>query len=156
MSIASMSDASFARQRGGIKLGRGKRKQPRTAHPAHGAAADAHAPAPITPLPAANDVARWIPTEAIAIYLAFYAGIWGTSTNSDYTSRWEFFLIGGLGGTTVLVFLIFTAKWQHAQNVRYQPPIFEILIADLAFSAWALALPGSPATGLSFHGDWFP
>jgi hypothetical protein len=157
MSIASMSDASLTRARHGIKIGRGSTRPTVKAEPAHDGTPNTTTPASITPLPSANDVARWIPTEAIALYLAFYSGIFGASVdgNTDFTTRWQFFTFFGLVGTAVLVVLIYTAKWQDAPDKDYKFPLFEIVIADLAFAAWALALPAAPSAEWGW-GDWFP
>jgi hypothetical protein len=149
-----MSDARLARARNG---GRGRR----VVHPDHQSALQTGTSTTITPLAAANDVVRWIPTEAIALYLAFYAGIFGSgasSTATDFATRWQFFGWAGLGGTAVLVVLIYTAKWRlsAAANAKWEFPLFEILLADIAFAGWALALPASPALQWSRYGDWFP
>jgi uncharacterized membrane protein len=152
MSIASMSDARLARTRHP-----GGRRRP--AYPIHaGGPSASDEPTEITPLAAANDVARWIPTEAVALYLAAYAGIFGASTTRgvDFASRWHFFLLVGLPGTSLLVLLIYTTKWRMVANTAYTFPALEIVLADLAFTAWALALPGSPAMQWNAYGDWFP
>jgi hypothetical protein len=151
MSIASMSDARLARSRHG---GRARGAAP----PGHGAASQASEASAITPLSAANDVARWIPTEAIVLYLAFYAGIFGSVASggdTDFATRWQFLGFAGIGGTTLLVILIYTAKWRLTTE-KWEFPLLEVLLADLAFAGWALALPASPALQWHRYGSWFP
>jgi hypothetical protein len=144
MSIASMSDAKLERVRATM------------------AAADDNAQAPAAKaapaLSATNDVARWIPTEAIALYLAFYTGIFGSTIDlatTDFSSRWRFFAVFGIGGTTFLVVLVHAGKSRQS-NTPFKWPLFEMVVSDLAFAAWALALPAAPIVQWSHYGDWFP
>jgi hypothetical protein len=112
MSIASMADGALQRKRvatgGTTQVG---------ARPDTGEAKSRT----ITPLKGASEIARWIPTEAIALYIAILAGAFGALSvpngkkleDLDYTSRWIFYFVM-LGVTAALVWLIYAAKNREA------------------------------------------
>ena len=151
MSIASLTDARIHRtshsdRRTQTVSARGKREHSHTARRT------------ITPLPAANQVARYIPTEAIGIYIAILAlfnplvpkpgqQLW----QLDFHSRWWFFGIS-LIGTGALVWLMYLGKARAAGHKLDGPdiPVFEMLIAIAAMAAWALALPDNPLQSFSW------
>ncbi len=157
MSIASMADGAIQRKL--AKAGAATTVVPR---PATGEAAART----ITPLKAASDVARYIPTEAIAIYIAILVGAFGPlklvagmkASDLDYSSRWHFFFIM-LGVTVALVWLIYAAKTRETPakdpDKRYNIPVFEMAIAAVALAAWAAALPDTPFADFHWYGGWF-
>ncbi len=158
MSIASMADGALQRKRvatgGTTQVG---------ARPDTGEAKSRT----ITPLKGASELARWIPTEAIALYIAILAGAFGALSvpkgrkleDLDYTSRWIFYFVM-LGVTAALVWLIYAAKNREAPakapNKKRNIPVFEMGVAALAMAAWAAALPDSPFADFSWYGGWFP
>jgi hypothetical protein len=147
MSIASMADAAVQRKRTDSdtrSTGAGTRT--------------------ITPLKGATDLARYIPTEAIAIYLAILTGAFAPlspiagkkSSDLDYTSRWHFYLIM-LVATAALVWLMYAAKTRGSATDRrkHDVPVFEMAIAVAAMAAWEAALPDTPFADFSWYGGWF-
>lgn len=153
MSIVSMTDAAIQRKR--VAEG-----APRTAVAA--GAATTTSGRTITPLKTASDVARYVPTEAIALYIAILAGAFGVlkATNGkqlyelDYSSRWQFYFIM-LGVTAALVWLIYAAKTAASDRRKRDVPVFEMVIATLAMAAWAAALPDTPFATYKWYGGWF-
>lgn len=158
MSIASMADGALQRKRvatgGTTQVG---------ARPETGEAKSRT----ITPLKGASEIARWIPTEAIALYIAILAGAFGTLSvpdgtkleDLDYASRWTFYFVM-LAFTAALVWLVYAAKNREAPakapNKKRNIPVFEMGIAALAMAAWAAALPDTPFADFSWYGGWFP
>jgi hypothetical protein len=161
MSIAAMTDARLQRRRHpqatrARARARGVGREP--SPPAGSAGRE------ITPLPAANSVARYVPTEAIAIYVAILAGAFGPlkvasgadlSTAFDFTSRW-LFLAGSLVVTAGLVWLLYIGKARSQGGPYREVPLFEMAVAMVALAAWAFALPDTPLADFSFYGDWLP
>jgi hypothetical protein len=136
-----------------------------TVRPADGTAAAGTAGAgrTITPLKGASDLARYVPTEAVAVYVAVLAGAFTAPTLSanqklyqlDYTNRWWFF--GAmLVVTAALSWLIYAAKTRTEDRTRHDVPVFEMVIATVAMAAWAAALPDSPFADFKWYGGWFP
>ena len=150
MSIASIADGAVQRKRGSSAQVV-PQKELATART-------------ITPLKGATEVARYIPTEAIAIYIAILAGAFGqlspspgkTRNQLDYSSRWHFFF-AMLGVTAGLVWLLYAAKTRaYAVDHRKRDvPIFEMALATLAMAVWAAALPDSPFADFDWYGGWF-
>ena len=103
----------------------------------------------ITPLKGASELARWIPTEAIALYIAISEGVRSFERarrkelkDLDYTTRSVFYFVM-FGVTTALVWLLSTAKNREtnpkAPGKARNIPVFEMAIAALAMAAWAAA-----------------
>lgn len=129
MSIAAMVDTSLARR--------------------EGANAQEVSPAKPVGVPTnwANQIVRWIPTETITVYVALLALVAPeVAHKTSFTSRWTLFWIM-VAINPVVVLLLAMAKsktWTHVQ-----PPIFEMIIAPIAFAAWAFALPDTPLNSIS-------
>ena len=111
-----------------------------------------------TSSPPTTQVARYIPTEAIGIYIAILAlfnplvpkpgqHLW----QLNFTSRWVFLGLS-LVGTGALVWLTYLAKARAAghKGSGRDVPVFEIVIAMAAMAAWALALPDNPLQAFSW------
>lgn len=102
-----------------------------------------------------NQLTRWIPSETILLYVALLAAL-GTIEpvegreihELDYTSRWVALWIF-LGVTALLVLGLSFGKTRRTQ-MAFRWPVFEMLVAPLAFAAWAVALPDTPL--LDFDG----
>jgi hypothetical protein len=117
----------------------------------------------ITPLKGASDLARYVPTEAVALYVVILAGAFATPTLSgnqklyqlDYTTRWRFFGVM-LVVTAALSWLIYAAKTRSTDHTPHDVPVFEMIIAVVAMAAWAAALPDSPFADFKWYGGWFP
>jgi cytochrome bd-type quinol oxidase subunit 2 len=148
MSIVGMADARIQRKR----IDRG----------ATPLVVAADAPRTITPLKAATDVARYVPTEAIGLYIAILTGAFGALRlppnkrldQLDYSSRWHFYLIM-LAVTAGLVWLIYAAKTRAHDRRRRDVPVFEMAVAVIAMAAWAAALPDTPFADFHWYGGWF-
>jgi hypothetical protein len=170
MSIAAMTDARIHRQRHpdaprarararGAQVGDAI---PPRGHPEGGETTEAAGRA-ITPLAAANTVARYVPTEAIAIYIAILAGAFGPLevtpgqelSDLDYTGRWMF-LGGSLIATAALVWLLYVGKARSEGGSYSDIPAFEMAVAAIALAAWAFALPDTPLANFAFYGSWVP
>jgi hypothetical protein len=157
VSIASMADGAIQRKRVSAEG-----TTPVVPRPATGEAKSRT----ITPLKGASELSRWIPTEAIALYIAILAGGFGVLKvpkgkkleDLDYSNRWHFFFIM-LGVTAALVWLIYAAKTREAPakavGKRFNIPVFEMAIAAVAMAAWAAALPDSPFADFHWYGGWF-
>jgi hypothetical protein len=152
MSIASLTDARIHR------TSAGDRRRRRVHVRAHRGEKAPDRSRTITPLPGANQIARYIPTEAIAIYIGILAlfaplaqkphtKVW----QLDYTSRWYLFA-AGLVGTAILVWLVYLGKSRAAghKGPGRDVPVFEIAMAVLAMAAWAFALPDTPLQDFSW------
>jgi hypothetical protein len=158
MSIASMADGAIQRKR--VAAGQATEV---VARPATGEATART----ITPLKGASELARWVPTEAIALYIVILSGAFGALSVSDgqkledldYSTRWVFYFVM-LGVTAALVWLIYAAKNRETQakapNKARNIPVFEMAIAALAMAAWAAALPDTPFADFNWYGGWFP
>lgn len=95
-----------------------------------------------------SQVTRWVPTETITIYvtlLALLAPL--TSHSHNFTSRWLLFSII-IAANPVVVILLTMAKTKAGDAFKF--PIFEMIVAPIAFAAWAFALPDTPLN--SIHG----
>jgi hypothetical protein len=99
-------------------------------------------------------LARYIPTEAIALYLALLGAI-GAST-SGYMGRWIAFGVF-LFATPLLIFIDWKIKSRGAS--RPDPGLarklltFNLIAATLAFAAWGFSLPASPFGAMSFYDE---
>jgi uncharacterized membrane protein len=128
MSIASMVDTAVARQQ----------------------ADDPHKVSPAVPAGVStnlvNQITRWIPTETITIYIALLALLASQPASSSFTSRWVLF--GALVAVNPLVVvLVMMAKSTTANPFKL--PVFEMVVAPVAFAAWAFALPDTPLSSIS-------
>ena len=150
MSIASLTDARIHRTSAGDRRRRGVHVR------AHREKKAPDRSRTITPLPGANQIARYIPTEAIAIYvaiLALYAPlapkphthVW----QLDYTSRWYLFA-AGLVGTAILVWLVYLGKSRAAghKGRGKDVPVFEIAMVVFAHGGVGLRPPRHAIAGL--------
>ena len=115
------------------------------------------------PLPTADSIVRYIPTEAVAIYIAILSGAFsplvpepGQSLDQlDYRSRWIFLGAFALA-TAGLVWLLYIGKARSAGERYTDVPVFEMAVASIALVGWAFALPDSPLADFSFYGGWLP
>jgi hypothetical protein len=115
------------------------------------------------PLPTADSIVRYIPTEAVAIYVAILSGAFsplvpkpGQSLDQlDYRSRWIFLGAFALA-TAGLVWLLYVGKARSAGERYTDVPVFEMAVASIALVGWAFALPDSPLVDFSFYGGWLP
>jgi uncharacterized membrane protein len=161
MSIAAMADARIQRQRHPDAPKAGARSRD-----AGGGAidpGDEKTAREITPLAAATNVARYVPTEAIAIYVAILAGAFGPLkvgprqelSELDYTGRW-IFLATSVIATVALVWLLYIGKARSEGGSYRDVPVFEMAVAAVALTAWAFALPDTPLADFQFYGGWLP
>jgi uncharacterized membrane protein YdcZ (DUF606 family) len=166
MSLASIADARIQRQRQ-AQPRRGVRSLVTVRSARAEGAPDADRAKPkrdITPLPGATDLARYVPTEAIALYIPILAGAFSEPKaptgkelhEADFSSRWWFFL-GALVGTLALTYLIYAAKkrseaggWKPRKDI----PVFEMTVALVAMAAWSVSLPDSPLLDFEWYGGW--
>ncbi|MBV9793407.1 MAG: hypothetical protein JO016_05640 [Actinobacteria bacterium] len=127
MSIATMVDTRIARQQ----------------------AENINSPSPDKPVGAptdlVNQITRWIPTETITIYVALLALLAPVARHAPtYQSRWV--LLGIVAASNpVVVYLLTKAK---TQTKKIQMPWFEMMVAPVAFAAWAFALPDTPLSSI--------
>lgn len=97
-----------------------------------------------------NQITRWIPTETITVYVALLALVAPLSAHSpSYTSRWVLFAIITVA-TPIVVILLNMAKTQSGEVFKL--PFFEMIIATIAFAAWAFALPETPLGSIPGYG----
>lgn len=102
----------------------------------------------------------WIPTEAIAVYVAILAALHRLEPGPmqkvcdlSFQSRWRL-LIGVAVGTFIFVWFWY---WRTARKnkVEFQPPVFESFACSAALVAWALALPDTVLqTKCGYNTSW--
>jgi hypothetical protein len=96
-----------------------------------------------------NQITRWIPTETITVYvalLALVAPITSHFHSHFYLSRWVLFSIIAAANPVVVVLIAMAKKTAGA---AFKFPVFAMLIAPVAFAAWAFSLPDTPLSSLS-------
>jgi hypothetical protein len=132
MSIASMVDTKLTLQQA---------QDPRKASPKQ----------PVgVPTNIVNQITRWIPTETITVYVALLALVAPLAPHSpSFTSRWVLFGLMTAANPIVVVLLIMAKK---ESGDKFKPPVFEMIIASIAFAAWAFALPDTPLSSISGYG----
>ena len=97
-----------------------------------------------------NQITRWIPTETITIYVILLALVAPLAAHSaSFTSRWVLFSVITVANPVVVV-LLAMAKTKNAE--AFKLPVFEMIIAPIAFAAWAFALPDTPLRAVSGYG----
>jgi hypothetical protein len=98
----------------------------------------------------ANQITRWIPTETITVYVALLALVAPQAQHSSsLTSRWILFWLM-IAANPIVVILLLMAKKQPGDKFPF--PWFEMVVASIAFAAWALALPDTPLNSISGYG----
>jgi uncharacterized membrane protein len=89
-----------------------------------------------------NQITQWIPTETITVYVALLALLAPLAGHSpSFTSRWVLFSIL-TAVNPVVVILLTMAKTKYGD--AFKLPVFEMIIAPVAFAAWAFSLPDTP------------
>jgi hypothetical protein len=97
-----------------------------------------------------NQVTRWIPTETITVYVILLALVAPVAAHSaSFTSRWVLFWVI-TSANPVVVVLLAMARTKVGQVFKL--PVFEMIIAPIAFAAWAFALPDTPLRSISGYG----
>ena len=97
-----------------------------------------------------NQLTRWIPTETITVYVAMLALVAPLAAHSpSFTSRWVLFW-AVVAANPVVVVLLAMAKTKAGD--AFKVPVFEMIIAPIAFAAWAFALPDTPLSSISGYG----
>jgi hypothetical protein len=146
MSIASMIDTKLVREN--------PPAPPPPAPPAAGGAAAPPGPVGVS-TGIVNQLTRWIPSETILLYVALLAAlgtlkpvtgkeVYQLNYASRWISLWVFLLV------TVLLVLGLSYGKAKRTGKTFKWPIFELLVAPLAFMGWAVALPDTPL--LDFKG----
>jgi hypothetical protein len=158
------------RWRDSAKARRGRRLDARKSGASRGRSSSGCAtvtPRTITPLKGASELARYIPTEALGLYIAILASAFAhlntpvgpTLDMLNFSSRWHFYFFMLLA-TAALVWLVYAAKQRETPakqpGKRYNVPLLEMAVAVTAMAAWGAALPDSPFADFSWYGGWFP
>ena len=94
-----------------------------------------------------SQITRWVPTETITVYvvlLALLAPLAGHSPS--FASRWVLFSIITAANPLVVI-LLTMAKTKGGDAFKF--PVFEMVIASVAFAAWAFSLPDTPLSSIS-------
>jgi hypothetical protein len=91
---------------------------------------------------ALESLKRYVPTEFLALYLPFLAIAKDRGANAPDISR-ELY-VGFIIATPFVVYLIYIAKAVEAGTPRAwrSPPVFEALLATIAFAIWGASVPG--------------
>ena len=94
-----------------------------------------------------DQITRWIPTETISAYVALLALLAPLTKHApSYESRWV--LLGIVAAANPLVVLLLAmAKTKPGDD--FSVPVFEMLVAPVAFAAWAFALPDTPLSSIA-------
>lgn len=94
-----------------------------------------------------NQITRWIPTETISIYVALLALLAPIAKHApSYESRWV--LLGIVAAANPVVVILLT-KAKTQPRVQFEMPWFEMMVAPVAFIAWAFALPDTPLSQIA-------
>jgi len=95
-----------------------------------------------------DKIVKYIPSDVMAAWTAALGIITGgaagqTMTSSDQTILWIAFAFG----------IVFTAVWTWYQTKQPNQPtaIRQIIACTVSFFVWVVALPGGPASTLSFY-----
>jgi len=96
-----------------------------------------------------NQITRWVPTETITVYVALLALLAPRTPHTSFTSRWVLFAILTATNPVVVVLL---AKAKSTTGTGWSWPVFEMVIAPIAFAAWAFALPDTPLSAFAGYG----
>jgi hypothetical protein len=112
---------------------------------------------PNVPQGYANQLIRWIPTEALSLYAALGAVVASDSNLSLARSL----IIFGVSGVVGIIYVWATAVFKKAAELKIpatrslwslfwqRKPVFEIVMATAAFTLWISALPDSWPTHIS-------
>jgi len=159
MSINAMTNAAAARRPDTFPLGEFPKNMEQIARasatPPRTTAAESGKAATTSPSPVDttyNVLFGYIPTEVITLYVAVLAAVQqqGKVTTTDWSVFWIFLI-----ATPVIVWLVYGAKLKAIQKplpIKFGAwPVWEMVAATAAFSAWAFALPNSPFTRF----DWY-
>ena len=103
-----------------------------------------------------NQLMVFIPTEVITIWVAFIA-IYNYPKapagkklhEADFSDLWM--LTVGFAALAAILTLGLTWRKAKDTNVKFALPIFEMLAAAVAFTAWAIALPKTPLASASWY-----
>jgi hypothetical protein len=99
-----------------------------------------------------NVLFGYIPTEILTLYVAVVAAI--HQPNNTTSADWITFIIF-LVATPIVVWLVYGAKVKASENRMAFAwavlPLWEMIAATIAYSAWAFALPNNPFTALSWY-----
>ena len=96
-----------------------------------------------------NVLFGYIPTEVVTLYVAVSAGL-QPANQAEAAARQALWIAFGcfLAATPLAVWVVYATKLKGAKKplpAAYSTwPVWEMIAAMLAFSAWAFALPNSP------------
>ena len=98
-------------------------------------------------------ITTYVPTETLALYVAFLAALRdGETQRVDATSALGVFCFF-IAATPLFVWLVYAARLKTSGGGRTLPlhpaawPAWEMFAATTAFAAWASGLPDSPFAG---------
>jgi hypothetical protein len=145
MSISSMTDAAISRRADFPPLGRG----PKTLNDiAQSLGESPEASNPVTT--AMKVIATYIPTEVLTLYVAVLAAV-ANPKDESHSAEWITFYTF-LAVTPLVVWIVYATKVKSANKpIPLNPaqwPLWEMIAATIAYTAWAFALPNSPFTSL--------
>ena len=94
-----------------------------------------------------NQITRWIPTETITVYVALLSLLAPLAQHApSYHTRW--LLFGLIAGSNPLIVILLTMA-KTLPGEAFSLPWFEMLVAPVAFAAWAFALPDTPLNSVT-------
>lgn len=99
-----------------------------------------------------RELTRFIPTEAIALYVAVLPFLVADDTplaNQKYTSRW--ILAAGVGVIAVLFAVGIYRRELQARGKSFHWPPRRTVFVVAAFTAWVFVIPGSPFASFSWY-----
>jgi hypothetical protein len=152
LSISSLANAAAARRTDFLPSGRAPRnlseiaRAAATATPASPQQDQAALEQPANAVNTAlNVLFGYIPTEIVTPYVAVVAAL--KTPNNLPHSQWIAFWVF-LGITPIVVWLVYAAKVMNEGKPIPIPfevwPLWEMIAATIAYSAWAFALPNTP------------
>jgi len=99
----------------------------------------------------ATELTRYIPTEAVGVYIAALPFLLGSAPLGDdtYTDRW---ILAGVVAVLAILFGVgvFRAQVQR-RGERFRWPPKRTAIILFAFTAWVILIPGSPFAEFSWY-----
>jgi hypothetical protein len=96
-----------------------------------------------------NQLTRFIPTETIVLYVAYLAALGALivppgqdSCQASFTGRWTGVIAFAAASALLALGLTYGKGLRAGQPFKW--PIFEMIVAPIAFCAWAFSLPDTP------------
>lgn len=106
-----------------------------------------------------NSLTQWVPTETVAGYVAIQAAMGEITVgsnqrlcDSNFSDRWNLFWL--MLAVTVVLVPIYTKIKTDSSSTTFRWPFFQMGIAGVAFTLWAVALQDTAFNDWCSLKDW--